>query len=58
MSLMLKLVLLFGSNWTQHLVTLHFTMFTKDGLDGKKMQGKSKGVMRTRSVRSLKRAPT
>ena len=34
------------------------TMFMKDGLDGKKMQGKSESAMRTRSFRALKRAPT
>ena len=34
------------------------TMFMKDGLDGKKMQGKFQGAVRTRSFRALKKAPT
>ena len=34
------------------------TMFMKDGLSGKKMQGKSEAAMRTRSFRASKRAPT
>ena len=37
-----------------HLVT----MFMKDGLDGKKMQGKSEGSMRSCSFRASKRTPS
>ena len=33
------------------------TMFTKDGLDGKKMQGKSENARRKHSFRASKRAP-
>ena len=36
----------------------HHTMLLKDGLDGKKMQGKSEAAMRMRSFRASKRAPT
>ena len=34
------------------------TMFLKDGLDGKKMEGKSEGAMRMLSFRASKRAAT
>ena len=34
-----------------------YTIFMKDGLDGKKMLGKSEGATRTPSFRALKRAP-